>query len=796
MIRRQRPMSPVTRAVTETLESRRLLAAPQLLSQPFDLPVQAGKSLYVPVRADDTDGDALNLTAEVLGDDANNATATFLPRDTTYLQMNLADGRVLTYQLFDDVAPETVRRISGLAESGFYDDLRIFRVVPDFIFQFGSPGENGTNSNPVRDEVEFRFDDEFDADFVYNGDGQLAMANAGKDTNGSQFFVTQELATPGTDKRILDGNFTLFGQLLRGFDVRDDIISGSASSQILDDPVVVTSVDVVEITTDGVLAVSADSSLIGESFEVRVTATDPDGGTSTDTYEFDVIEDATNSPAVLLQSIDNLVTDQGQAIVFQTGAVDPEDDPIEYAAAFNDVENGGSFLTTQAGVGTVSVDQNTGDVTFTPEAGFTGAVDLFVYARDIIDGTPRTIRGNNSFPYDIQQVTVGVGDSGGTLIGQNVVAIRGVELQDAVVATLTDLDPNGDPSDWTATIDWGDGQVDQGLAGDNPVVVREGSTPGTFEVVGSHTYAGVADDLPITVNVTGNLGANLSVVALADVREAQTLDSSTGILTVNGTTGSDNIAVSLDGSNVIISINGLNTSQPQDSVGIIEIEGGDGDDLIVLGEDVAAARIFAGAGDDTVSGALGNDEIFGGDGDDVLDGFGGNDSIVGGEGNDYLLGGTGITFDAATLAAGFFDQDTLIGGAGNDTLTGGLDANVLEGGEGDDLLNGSGSRDTLRGQAGNDTLRGFGNNDLLIGGDGNDTLVGDALDGPRGGVANGGPDSLEGGNGVDLIEGVFGDDSLDGGAGADFLFGGDGDDTVFNDDDDDAFDSIEIIDGV
>ena len=125
----------------------------------------------------------------------------------------------MTFQLYDDVAPETARRISGLAEAGYYDGLSIFRVINDFVLQFGDPTENGqvSDPDPIRPRVEYSFDDEFDADFLFTGDGQLAMANSGKDTNSSQFFITEG------PQRQLDGNFTLFGQLLRGFDVRDAI---------------------------------------------------------------------------------------------------------------------------------------------------------------------------------------------------------------------------------------------------------------------------------------------------------------------------------------------------------------------------------------------------------------------------------------------------------------------------------------------------------------------------------------------------------------------------------------------
>ena len=95
---------------------------------------------------------------------------------------NLGD---LTFILLKDRAPRTVDAISGFTFSGFYDANTIFhRVAPGFVIQGGDPNTNGTGG-PV-----FRYENNFHPREIFSGNGQLAMANSGKDTDGSQFFVT------------------------------------------------------------------------------------------------------------------------------------------------------------------------------------------------------------------------------------------------------------------------------------------------------------------------------------------------------------------------------------------------------------------------------------------------------------------------------------------------------------------------------------------------------------------------------------------------------------------------------
>jgi cyclophilin family peptidyl-prolyl cis-trans isomerase len=113
-------------------------------------------------------------------------------------------------ELFDDDAPTTVENFRKLAADGFYDGVVFHRVIPDFMIQGGDP--TGTGSGGPG----YQFDDEANEHKVVRG--ALAMANAGPNTNGSQFFIVTTEAAPW-----LDGKHTVFGRVTSGMDVVDAI---------------------------------------------------------------------------------------------------------------------------------------------------------------------------------------------------------------------------------------------------------------------------------------------------------------------------------------------------------------------------------------------------------------------------------------------------------------------------------------------------------------------------------------------------------------------------------------------
>ena len=116
----------------------------------------------------------------------------------------------ITIELFDEDAPKTVKNFRKLSEDGFYDGLIFHRVISDFMIQGGCPQGTGTGGPG------YQFEDEFNDRKVVRG--ALAMANAGPNTNGSQFFIVTTEAAPW-----LDGKHTVFGQVTDGMDTVDAI---------------------------------------------------------------------------------------------------------------------------------------------------------------------------------------------------------------------------------------------------------------------------------------------------------------------------------------------------------------------------------------------------------------------------------------------------------------------------------------------------------------------------------------------------------------------------------------------
>ena len=120
-------------------------------------------------------------------------------------------------ELFDEDAPKTVENFRKLASDGFYDGVAFHRVIKDFMIQGGDP--TGTGSGGPG----YTFEDEFNDRKVVRG--ALAMANAGPNTNGSQFFIVTTESAPW-----LDGKHTVFGRVTSGMDVVDDIEGGATDA--------------------------------------------------------------------------------------------------------------------------------------------------------------------------------------------------------------------------------------------------------------------------------------------------------------------------------------------------------------------------------------------------------------------------------------------------------------------------------------------------------------------------------------------------------------------------------------
>ena len=139
----------------------------------------------------------------------------------------------VSLELFDEDAPRTVENFTKLAGDGFYDGVVFHRVIPDFMIQGGDPTGTG------RGGPGYQFEDEINDHKVVRG--ALAMANAGPNTNGSQFFIVT-----ADECSWLDGKHTVFGRVVEGQDVVDRISQVDRDSR--DKPTTPVTIDRIELS--------------------------------------------------------------------------------------------------------------------------------------------------------------------------------------------------------------------------------------------------------------------------------------------------------------------------------------------------------------------------------------------------------------------------------------------------------------------------------------------------------------------------------------------------------------------
>ncbi len=123
-------------------------------------------------------------------------------------------------ELFEEKTPKTVGNFETLCGKEYYDGLTFHRVIPDFMVQGGCPDGTGMGGPG------YKFEDEVDSELRHDGPGGLSMANAGPNTNGSQFFITH-VPCPHLDDR-----HSVFGKVLEGQDVVDSIEQGDTMSTV------------------------------------------------------------------------------------------------------------------------------------------------------------------------------------------------------------------------------------------------------------------------------------------------------------------------------------------------------------------------------------------------------------------------------------------------------------------------------------------------------------------------------------------------------------------------------------
>ena len=506
-------MRLVRRSITAGLAGAALSVAGAPAIDPIpNASIPAGKSLIIPVTATSPSGLPLTFTAT----SSTNLITVQVHTNNPFWKMSVAQvasaaapgayrtpfrGGVLTvtnlgdmtFMLFRDRAPHTVDVIQGLTAGGLYTSNTIFhRVIAGFMNQGGDPLTNGMGG-PV-----FRYDDEFHPQAIFSGTGQLALANSGKDTDGSQFFVTVAPYRSG------DFGYTIFGQLLRGFSVLSNInhTAVDANSRPLAD-VVITRASLVPDYFDTVLTVSGPN-LAGVAGTIKVVADDGAGGRTTNAFPATTVADP-NAEAPLLypNTVTNLVAPVNKSLTnLVVGYAFPGVTNNWYAQFANQ----GSYLGGSNSF--FNVISNQLQIVVVPSTNYAGPVSLVLY-----------VSGSPSFSsYDQQTYSVAFGDTVISAVASNVSAPALAPFSNQLVATFTNGVPNSPATNFMAFINWGDNATNTGVLTTNSL--------GRKEVRGSHRYTN-SGDYPVYVTIQSALGASATVVCTATVPPALSLTQTT-----------------------------------------------------------------------------------------------------------------------------------------------------------------------------------------------------------------------------------------------------------------------------
>ncbi len=548
------------------------LAAP-VIDPIANVTIPAGKSLIVPVTATNSNG--LPLTYTVTS--STNGIAVVMHTNNPFWRLSVAQtassdapgayqtpyrGGVatvtnvgnLTFMLFPEYAPNTVIVFQGLTTSGFYNSNTIFhRVISDTMIQGGDPQTNGYGG------LVFTYDDEFNPQAMFSGNGQLALANSGKDTDGSQFFVTIGA------QRSLDFAYPIFGQLVRGFNVLTNISNTTvdANSRPLADEIIQTA-SYVPDTADTVLTLTA-TNVPGVAGTITVIADDGTaGGRATNVFAAALVTDTNdnNQPFIYPNTVTNLVAPVNKTLTNFIHAVELGGDELywfplpvtdaDYYAATNSSYNISNNILKTLMYNVTNVD---GQLQFfsTPISNYVGTVSIyFVVSYSSYWYYYRYYFGYTE-AYDQQLYTFVFGDT--PISGQTnaVTALAPGSFANVILATFTNGVPGSSSGNFTAFINWGDNSTNSGVVTANAA--------GKKAVLGSHAYS-YPGTYPVYVQVQSAIGARATILSFVTVTNQTTQAASLLTVQTNGqgtlSTNYNNVPLAVGGTYPITAIPAAN----------------------------------------------------------------------------------------------------------------------------------------------------------------------------------------------------------------------------------------------
>jgi cyclophilin family peptidyl-prolyl cis-trans isomerase len=493
--------------------------------------VPAGKSLIIPITATVTNGRALTYTitgstnAMAIVPHTNNpfwklhvaqACATNAPgafqtpfRGGTATVTNVGD---LTFMLFPEYAPDTVAIFQGLSACGFYNSNTIFhRVVTNFVIQGGDPRTNGSGG------LVFQYQDEFNPQAIFSGNGQLALANSGPNTDGSQFFVTLG------QQRSLDLKYTLFGQLVRGFDVLTNLISTAVdtNSRPLANEII-TLASFVPDTIDTVITLTA-TNRVHITNVVTVVANDGAGGLATNTFKAVTVTDTNSNsqPFIYGNTVTNLVAPVNKTLTNVINAVELDGEKLYWFV--DDTQSNSVFSSSYANYNlrtqTYNETNSQGQLQFSIKStnNYTGPVTVSFYVSqnanwlEYYDYYPYL---GALPPYDEMTYTFVFGDT--PIAGQAaaVAPLLPSAFTNLLLATFTNGLAGSAITNFTASIQWGDDSVTAGVLTTNTAKLKQ--------IFGSHNYTN-SGSYPVYVTIQSRLGVTAVVSNTITVAPALSL---------------------------------------------------------------------------------------------------------------------------------------------------------------------------------------------------------------------------------------------------------------------------------
>jgi cyclophilin family peptidyl-prolyl cis-trans isomerase len=366
----------------------------------------------------------------------------FLEIDVSHASSGASDpafSGTFVIQVFDQLTPTTVQRILNLVQQGFYTsptqpnsvtppgptatpNKNFHRVVPGFVVQGGSVSGDGRGTVA---QPGYPFKDEFNQALVFTGNYQVAMANAGDDDNSSQFFITDGTDPNRQSLRNLDFNHTIFGQVVQGQSVVEQMLGVARTGETPIQPILITATRITTTNPNATLLIDVTAAPSGETGTITVTATDPgDLSTATQSFQINVTPNTLPNPTPPPTEITlnerpflglvpnqvigrNATTNTTQPWIYQLQYTNAEpNDTISFIVRGGITRNAttGERTFTPLQNATATVDSS-GVVRLTPTAGFTGTINVVVGVRDQVN---RASDPNSPDNFDTETFTITV----------------------------------------------------------------------------------------------------------------------------------------------------------------------------------------------------------------------------------------------------------------------------------------------------------------------------------------------------------------------------------------------------